>query len=119
MASVQLPNYLRANRKRLDLTQDELAFLLGVEGAPKVCRYETFAREPSLRTLLAFEAIFQKTPSELFAGLYREIQTEVIARAKTLSRRINAGKRQLHRARTSQALVRISTVHPKTCSSRP
>jgi len=71
MASAQLSNYLRANRKRLDLTQDELAFLLGVEGAPKVCRYETFAREPSLRTLLAFEAVFQKTPSELFAGLYR------------------------------------------------
>src|SRR2546422_8231312 len=85
MSSPQLPNYLRSNRKRLALSQDEVAFLLGTQSGAKVCRYERFAREPSLETALAFEAIFQRPASELFGGLYQKVQQEVAARAKTLS----------------------------------
>src|SRR6058998_2773242 len=85
MTSPRLPNYLRANRKRLALSQNEVAFLLGTQSGAKVCRYERFVREPSLETAFAFEAIFQRSARELFGGLYQKIEKEVAARAKVLT----------------------------------
>ena len=88
MSSLPLTNYLRTNRKRLALTQDEVAFLLGFRGAnngPKVCRDEKFTREPKLRMVLAYEVIYQKPVRDLFAGLYRQIEEEVAERAKILN----------------------------------
>ena len=85
MTSSQLPNYLRANRKRLGLSQDEEAFLLGTQSGAKVCRYERFKRAPALETAFAFEAIFRRPARELFCGLYQKIEQEVAARAKTLT----------------------------------
>lgn len=84
MSSSHLPNYLRAERKRLSLSQDEVARLLGAESGAKVCRYERFVREPSLRTALACEALFQKPVRELFAGLYEAMERKVGAHAKAL-----------------------------------
>src|ERR1041384_6782549 len=88
MSSTPLPNYLLANRKRSRLSQDEVAFLLGVQSGAKVCRHERFVREPSLATALAYEAILQRPVSELFGGLYKKIEQEVAARAKTLTYRV-------------------------------
>jgi hypothetical protein len=88
MSSLPLTNYLRTNRKRLALTQEEIAFLLGVKGEDKgvkVCRDERFVREPSLRTALAYEAIHQIPVRELFAGLYQQIEQEVAEKAKILN----------------------------------
>jgi transcriptional regulator with XRE-family HTH domain len=89
MVSSQLPNYLLSNRKRLALSQDEVAFLLGTKSGAKVSRYERFTRMPSLETALAFEVIFQRAPSELFGGLYQQIEQEVAARAKALTDTMN------------------------------
>src|SRR2546423_4718168 len=91
MPSSQLPNYLRANRKRLALSQDEVAFLLGSQSGAKVCRYERFVREPSLATALAYEAIFKRSVSELFGGSYQKVEREVAKHAKTLKAR-NGGR---------------------------
>lgn len=87
MSSRRLPNYVRSNRKRLGLSQDEVAFLLGTQSGAKVCRHERFVREPSLATALAYQAIFQKPASELFRGIYQKIEQDVAARAKALSYR--------------------------------
>ena len=87
MSSPQLPNYLRANRKRLALSQDDVAFLLGTRSGAKVCRYERFVREPSLQTALAYEAIFKKPVRELFGGLYQKAEREIAERAKILAER--------------------------------
>ena len=85
-----LSNYLRTHRKRLALSQEEVAFLLGVKGMDrgiKVCRDESLAREPSLQTALAYEAIYGRPVRELFAGLYEQIERDVAERAKVLSYR--------------------------------
>jgi transcriptional regulator with XRE-family HTH domain len=97
MPSSPLPNYLRTNRKRLTLTQEELAFLLGFRGmsrGARVCRDEKFVREPNLWTALAYEAIYQKPIRELFAGLYERIEREVAGRAKLLNFRKDRGNKQ-------------------------
>jgi transcriptional regulator with XRE-family HTH domain len=90
MSSTQLTNYLRTNRKRLALTQEEVAFLLGFRGEDKgikVCRDEKFAREPSLQMALAYEAIYGRAVRELFAGLYEQVEQAVAERAKVLTYR--------------------------------
>lgn len=87
-----LPNYLKANRRRLALSQDEVAFLLGTQSGAKVCRYERFVREPSLRTALAYEVIFKRSVSELFGGLYQEVEREVAGRARILAAKEHRGK---------------------------
>lgn len=87
MSSPQLQNHLLANRKRLALSQDDLAFLLGVKSGDTICRYERFARNPSLETALAFEVIFKRSVSELFPGLYQKIECEVAERSKLFSAR--------------------------------
>src|SRR4051812_38577286 len=87
LVSHHLPNYLLANRKRLGLSQDEVAFLLGVKNGAKVCRHERFVREPSLEAILAYEAIFQKPIRELFRGLFQRIEKQVVARARVLCKK--------------------------------
>jgi transcriptional regulator with XRE-family HTH domain len=84
MRSTQLTNYLRANRKRLALSQDDVAFLLGGQSGAKISRYENFTRMPSLETALALEAIYKRAASELFGGLYQKAERKVAARAKLL-----------------------------------
>jgi transcriptional regulator with XRE-family HTH domain len=107
-----LPNYLRTNRKQIALTQEEVAFLLGMRGMDKenkVSRDENNLRIPTLEFALAYEAIYGKPIRELFAGLYEQIAPEVSARAKILSYRKNGSpdpKRQ-------QALSELALRHKK------
>ena len=92
MASNRLPNYLRGHRKRLGLSQTEVALLLGAGTGAKMCRYENFNRIPTLATALACEVIFKKPVSELFAGLYQQVGRKVSHRAaRELKRRKGKG----------------------------
>jgi transcriptional regulator with XRE-family HTH domain len=108
MTSLQVPNYLRANRKRLALSQDEVAFLLGTQSGAKVCRYERFAREPSLETALACEVIFKRSVSELFPGLYQKIEREVAARARALAGKMDRRKPTRQTARKRETIVDLA-----------
>ena len=108
MTSLQLPNYLKANRRRIALSQDEVAFLLGAQSGTKVCRYERFVHEPSLETALAYEAIFKTSVSELFGGLYQKVEREVAERAEILAARNDQGKAGAQTARKQQALAELA-----------
>jgi hypothetical protein len=104
-----LTNYLQPARKDHVLTQDEVGYLLGSGGPAameKVSRHENFVREPSLRDALAYQAIYGKPVSELFAGLYRQVQGEVQARAKYLSFR----KLRKPNARKQQTITRLANL---------
>jgi transcriptional regulator with XRE-family HTH domain len=105
----RLPNYLRSHRKRLALSQEEVAFLLGAQNGANVSRHEQFAREPSLATALAYEVVLQKPASELFAGLYQQIQQDVAARAKTLAHRIDREKPNSRTALRRQLITSIAS----------
>lgn len=108
MASSPLPNYLCANRKRLALAQEDVAFLLGLEGGESVCRHERFTRIPSVETVFAYEIIFQRPASELFAGLYQKIELEVAARAEALGNSTNQPKPNPRTLRKRQTLANIA-----------
>jgi transcriptional regulator with XRE-family HTH domain len=82
--SPRLPNYLVSHRKRLGLSQEDVAHLLGVESGAKFSRYEQFVRRPNLETALACEIVLQCALSELFSGIYENLEGEIRARAKKL-----------------------------------
>lgn len=86
-SSPSLPNYLQSHRKRLGLSQDEVAFLLGAQSGAKVSRYEQFVRVPSLETALALEIILQKPVRELFGAVYRDLEQKVAERNTLLAER--------------------------------
>jgi transcriptional regulator with XRE-family HTH domain len=113
MTLSQLPNYLRKHRKRLGLSQNEVAFLLGAGSGAKACRYERFSREPGFRTALACEAVFQRPIRELFAGLYEEIEREVAGRAMELVLKTGQMKSDRQTARKRETLERIAASKSK------
>src|SRR5689334_14362710 len=86
----RLRNYLKKFRKESGLTQRELTYLLGQTHDSTVSRYERNDRVPSLRTLMGYEAIFGKTLRELFAGVFEAMAPGVLARARRMSRKLDA-----------------------------
>lgn len=100
----RLPNYLRAYRKRLGLSQKEIAYLLGCRGGGKVSRYERFVRDPSFETALACEVIFQTPSRDLFAGVHERVERAVSKRAKRLAQLLAKRQRDPQLARKLRAL---------------
>jgi transcriptional regulator with XRE-family HTH domain len=107
MAYSKLPNYLKRYRKRAGLSQDDVAFLLGVHSGAKVCRYERFVREPTLRTALAFAVIFGTPARELFGGLFQKVEKKILARARTLAGKVARSKSNRLTARKLEAIQAI------------
>jgi len=113
MASSHLSNYLRTHRKRLGFSQEEIAYLLGTQTGEKVCRHEKFARKPDFETAMAYEAIFQRSTSELFAGYYQKIEKDVRARAKRLITRAKRLQPTRQNLRKLHALAQIAGIKSK------
>lgn len=114
MASA-LPNHLVAHRKRAALFQNDVAFLLGIHGGSKVSRYERFTREPNLEKILAYEAIFGKPASELFPGLYKKIERQVVERARVLAHKTKCqkpGRMNKRKLETLAAIIAGQSEHP-------
>lgn len=86
MRTHKLPNHLRSYRKRLGLSQAEIAYLLGCKSAAKVSRYERFQRIPGLVTALRYEAVFGVPANVLFAGLADEARRATLVRQHKLSK---------------------------------
>jgi len=91
MPSTILPHYLRTHRKRVCLSQDELAWLLGCRHGSKVSRYERFARKPALETVFAYEIVFRVPARQLFAGIFAAVEHATLKRVELLVRRLQAG----------------------------
>jgi hypothetical protein len=53
----------------------------------KVSRDENHARKTNLETALAYEVIYGTPVGELFAGLYAQVEREIMERAKVLHHR--------------------------------
>jgi len=92
----------------MSLYQDEVAYLLGAGSGTKASRYERSSRIPGLETVLAYEAIFGRPVSELFAGLYGDVQKLVARRAKRLEQKLRnqpQTPQNLRKLRSLQAII--------------
>jgi len=72
-----------------------------------------FTHTPGLATAIAYEVIFQRPMRELFAGLYQNIEKEVVARAEALARRPEQGKPNWRTTRKRQTLAGIVALGSK------
>jgi transcriptional regulator with XRE-family HTH domain len=90
MPSQFLSNYLRRERRKRGLTQDELAWLVGFETADGTCisRYERFQRQPTVDVMLACQFIFDAEIGSLFAGTYDNVKFVVSQRAAELTAQV-------------------------------
>jgi transcriptional regulator with XRE-family HTH domain len=79
-----LDNYIKMNRQRVGLSQDELGLLIAIDGRASVARYEQGLRLPQLETLLALEIVLGQPILDLFAGVAERVRANVMSRARTL-----------------------------------
>ncbi|WP_456737463.1 MULTISPECIES: helix-turn-helix transcriptional regulator [unclassified Bradyrhizobium] len=77
-------SYVRPHRRRWGLTQQELAFLIGVKSRTAVSRIEGSKRRPSLDAVFVCMLIFNMPALELFPGLMSELRASIRARANEL-----------------------------------
>jgi transcriptional regulator with XRE-family HTH domain len=104
--------YLKRQRARWCLSQDELADLLGVTQT-RVSRYEQNEEYPATTSLLGLQAIFDRAPRTLFPKIYEMVEEAVMGRAAELERSLegkqdyaSTKKRQLLEAMMARATKR-------------
>ncbi|HSE37314.1 MAG TPA: helix-turn-helix transcriptional regulator [Blastocatellia bacterium] len=77
-------SYLRPHRRRWGLTQQELAFLIGIKSRTAVSRIEGSKRRPSLDAVFICMMVFNMPALELFPDLMSELHEGVLERASEL-----------------------------------
>ena len=80
----RLKTYLRPFRRRWGLTQQELAFLIGVRNGTVISRIEGSKKAPRLEWAVACAVVFDTRAIELFPGLFSEVRGDVLRRATEL-----------------------------------
>lgn len=80
---------LRAHRRRLGLSQQEMATLLGLESAANISHIEHGRRDPSFATAFACAALFGAPLCELFPHITKEAREGLKERAGVLCERID------------------------------
>ena len=70
------------------LSQDDVAFLLGLESGANVSRHETGARVPDLVRALAYAALYQTQVEVLYREEHRQVEADISSRAGVLAERV-------------------------------
>jgi transcriptional regulator with XRE-family HTH domain len=97
----RLRNYLRVQRRKWHLTQEELAFLLDYLNQGMIARLESEERGVTLIVAHACELILGVPPRELFPALLESIEERTLARMRELRDRIK------ERAPSQKALAKL------------
>jgi DNA-binding XRE family transcriptional regulator len=84
----RLRNYLRVQRRKWHLTQEELAFLLGYLNQAMVARLEGEERGVTLTLAHASEVIFGVKPRDMFPALLEDVEARVLERMHELRDRL-------------------------------
>lgn len=112
MARSKLQQYLKTYRRRYGLSQRDLAYLLGCESPAKAARYENGDRVPTLKTVLAYEYIFKVPVTELFAGIYQEVEKEIPKRAAQLHSKLEEAPSN-RKTKRKMDFLRVVAVAPE------
>ena len=102
-----LVNYLRTHRRKAGFSQDEVAFLLGVNCGTAVSRHERSSREPNLKNALAYSIIYNTVANELYNRTCLEIRADLWIRVEVLAGRIKMQPRSKRNTRKLAMLDRL------------
>jgi transcriptional regulator with XRE-family HTH domain len=70
-------NYLRSLRKKLGLTQKELAFVIGYESGARICALESGRVRPNARELMMFARLFGQPFKNLWPNWSEKIEIDL------------------------------------------
>lgn len=73
-----MDNYLKTQRRRLGLTQGEVAALLNISSGGALSRYEKGCKAPNLKTALRLSILYQTSFKKLFPKLYEELEYQIL-----------------------------------------
>ncbi len=109
MDHVHLSNYLRTARRRLALSQQDIALLLDMAGKNVVSYHERGMHMPTLERALGYTAILGFPAHDLFAGLYQQVEEQIAIRADLLVRELREESTEGLRLRKLESLVALSS----------
>jgi transcriptional regulator with XRE-family HTH domain len=110
--SRQLKTYLRTARKKVGLTQRELAEILGQQSSTRVSELELGRAIPSIEECVAFTMLFRRSFEELWPQLHFELQARVDANIRRLLERLGRERvrSELKRARRKMIVSILAIV---------
>lgn len=76
-------NFLKVIRKKTNLTQDDIAYILKSK-KESISRYEKGRRLPPLSVILLYHILFDVSLYSLFKLHYRKMHSQVLERSKSL-----------------------------------
>ena len=82
-------NFIKLHRKRNNLSQKELAYLLGFGDNTHVSRVEQGKLEPSLSDVISCEVLFNISASRLFPDLYTLISNTLLQKIDQLQQQLS------------------------------
>lgn len=103
-------NFIRFNRNRCALTQNELADLLDISQST-LSEMELLGETAGLESALALQIIFGTQPRQMFAALYARIENAVMTRAALLDEKLRhkIDVKSQRKLRTLAAMVKRAT----------
>lgn len=93
MKESSYPNRIRQLRMEKDLTQRELASIVGYESLSAFSQIEAGRKLPSLPTALKLEVALQRLVPDIFPQLYEQVRDRVAQRRKEVFERKEARKK--------------------------
>lgn len=99
--------YLRVYRRRAGLSQEDVAYLLGIQARTGVSRHELADSIPVLEVLLAYEAIYGACTGDLYKGLRQQVVQDTTLRAQGLIKRLQLRPQSKERDRKIAFLARV------------
>lgn len=110
--SGSLQNYIRSYRRKANLSQEEVAFLLGHSEGTGVLRHEDFQRVPSLELGLTYAVIFRVDAREVFAGHHEQVEKQVRQRAAEMLARIDSEQEKHSEAKLTHLQLLAGSSEP-------
>lgn len=108
-------NCIRAYRKQAELSQRDLAHLIGYNSRMSVFRLEREGHLPTVDTVIACQIIFGASTQELFPDLYQEIEQITKERARELLKEFIPSPEEIARKRRSlEELIERKSSGPRS-----
>lgn len=99
-------NYLRSCRKRLGLTQRQLAFLICLESGSRISALENGRSIPTAGEFIVFRKLFARSPDELWPLWAEEVEHDADVRIEQLSDGLNVTSERSSRRRRRMEFTR-------------
>lgn len=89
-------NRIKKHRDVLGYTQKDVAYLLGLQNASSISRWEKGISIPSIVMLLKLSVIFRTLPTELYFELLLNLRKEIFLRESKMSKQSNLQGKPKH-----------------------